>query len=577
MEKSTASASSYLNGLPASPGIAIGPPLLVTHRDLEIPSGRIDESDVSGQAGKAAEVLKRVREQLDELQQTQTDPEVLNILEAQMEIVDDPELAKRVRQLIEEDYRSAEYALYTAFNEFIQLLRQTGQEWIRDRIVDLQSLRNRLIQQSGGLDAQPRQSSGAVLFAEELSPTEVIEYSEAGVAAIVMQHGGTTSHAVIISQALNIPCIVGTEWRRTQLDGVNRVAVDARSGEVVLNPDPDILEMFRQRAEKQSREREEALKIGAAPSRTECGVEFQLQANMEFEQELAGIREYRAEGIGLLRTETLFLRQGYYDSERHAALYQHILSETNGYTVTIRLLDIGGDKLPGREFEEANPFLGWRGIRMLLDEKELLRRQVSTILKVASESPGRIRILLPMVSDISELREFRHRLREVQKELEKEGVECSERIPVGIMIEVPAMALMAEEAAREADFFSIGSNDLTQYVLASDRGNERVSRLYSPSHPAVWKLIHHACTAAIQAGIPVSVCGEIAGNPVLAGALLGMGVRELSMNPSSIPAVKKLLCSHELATFRSLFQSLISISDREEVDRLLENWSQANL
>jgi len=563
-----------LKGLPAAPGIAVGPALMVTHRDLEIPSERIPQSEVGLQLIKSDEVLRRVLAQLKELQASQTDQEVVQILDAQVEIVRDPELAERVRQLIRDDHRSAEFALYTAFNEFIHLLRQSGQEWVRDRIVDLQSLRNRLIQQSGGLDARPVNSEGAILFAEELSPTEVIEFSEAGVVALVMRQGGATSHAVIISQALGIPCVIGVEWRRSQLDGVKQVAVDARTGEVVINPDTETLDQFQDREQQQVRERKEALKIGAQPSRTACGIPFQLQANIEFEEELTRVQEFHSEGIGLLRTETLFLQQGYFDPDRHRALYRQILSETNGYNVTIRLLDIGGDKLPGREYEEANPFLGWRGIRMLLDEKELLHRQLSVLLQVAAEAPSRIRILLPMVTDLSELREFRKRLEVVKKELTVQGIAVPESIPTGIMIEVPAVALLAEQAAAEADFFSIGSNDLTQYVLASDRGNERVSGLYSPSHPAVWKLIHHASRAAMQAGIPVSVCGEIAGKPVLAGALIGMGIRELSMNPSSIPAVKKLLYSYELTTFRELFQSLINAPGREEADQVLENWSR---
>lgn len=563
-----------LYGIPASPGVALGKIRLISHRDLEIPSGKVSGRQIQREHEKSEEVLRKVEGELRELKSSQDDSEVRQILDAQIEIIRDPELKSRVGQLISEDQRSSEYALYTAFNEYIQLMNSSGQGWIRDRIIDLQSLRNRLVHRTGNSGSAERPSTGSIVFAEELSPTEVIEFSESGIAAIVMQHGGPTSHAAIIAQSLDIPCVVGLPWKRSDLVRFDSAAVDAVSGEVVIGPDKQAEERFRLKRRQVEAARREAVEISRGPSRTACGEPFRLQANIEFEEELRRAGEYRAEGVGLLRTETLFLRQGYYDAERHLLFYRRILDGTGEYPVTIRLLDIGGDKLPGRKVDEANPFLGWRGLRMLLDEKQLLEMQLKTILRVAAEAPGRVRILVPMVSDIGEFREIRKRVDQVRNSLAEQGEALTAEVPVGVMIEVPAIALMATEIASEADFFSIGSNDLTQYVLAADRGNERVSQLYTPAHPAVWKLIRHSWQAAVEAGIPISVCGEIAGNPVLAGALIGMGMRELSMNPASIPMVKKVISTYDLATFRDLYDSLVQSSGREESLQRMTAWQE---
>lgn len=566
--------SIILKGIPASAGVAIGKIKLVTHRNLEIPSGLISGDATPVHIERAKEVLNQVAGQLNELKKRQSGAEIREILEAQVQIVKDPELIKRVEFIISREKRSAEYALYTAFNEYIQILRESGQDWIKDRIVDLQSLRDKIIHQTSGSDTIRSEEKGVVLFAEELSSAEMVEYSESKIAAIVMQHGGTTSHAVIIAQSLGIPCVVGVEWRHSYLEANLIAAVDADSGEIIINPDDATLTKYRKRLEERISEGREAIALGRQSNTTSCGTPFNIRANIEFEKELQRVKEYSAEGVGLLRTETLFLRDGYFDVEQHTSFYRAVLCATNEAPVTIRLLDIGGDKLSGKIIEEPNPNLGWRGVRMLLDERELLDSQLMAVLTVAAEFPGRVRILLPMVTDISELIAIRKSIDHMKDQLRNEGLDLSAEIPVGIMVEVPSIALQAEEAAETADFFSIGSNDLTQYVLAADRGNEKVSRYFRSAHPAVWKLIRVSYGAARKAGIPISVCGEIAGNPLLAAGLLGMGIRDLSMNPSSIPTVKKVLCKFDLSIFEELFHSLMEASDGEDSDRLINAWKR---
>ncbi|MGM0506317.1 MAG: phosphoenolpyruvate--protein phosphotransferase, partial [Bacteroidota bacterium] len=554
-------------GTPASPGVIVGPVRWATRRELDLPEETIAESEIARHQELARRQMDSTERRLQELKQTQSDPEIRAILDAQMSMIQDPELLKRVLDRIENDRYTVDYALYSSFNEFIQIMRQSGQAWVKDRIVDLVALRDRMVQQSSETDTEDHPMRGAVLFADELSPTEVIEYSERGLGGIVMRHGGTTSHAVIISQALRIPCMVGVMWKRTELEGATTAALDAGNGEVVIDPDPSMLDEFDRREREENRVLEESRRIVLQPSETACGSPFDILANIEFEVELERLDPERVRGIGLLRSETLFLRQGYFDADRHRHFYEKALETTGDQPVTLRLLDIGGDKLPGRQHEEANPFLGWRGVRMLLDERELLQAQLRAIFQAHRTHPGRLRILVPMVSDVAELREIRSRVEELAKEME-----IATPPPVGVMVEVPALALQAREVARESDFFSIGSNDLTQYVLAADRGNEKVSALYDSSHPAVWRLIRMTVEAANEEGIPVSVCGEMAGQPLLAGALLGLGVRELSMNPSSIPAVKKLICAHSLNSFRELAEQLLSAQGREASMEALEQW-----
>ncbi len=572
MDDAVESMPVILQGTPASAGVATGPVEVISHSDLEIPAERISDEEVEKHIDNATHALTRVKNQLQDLQSTQVNREIVDVLDAQIQIVKDPELLARVRQLIASGKKSAGFALYTAFNEFIQLLQQSGQDWIKDRVIDLKSLRDKIIQQTTGTGRLFNSTNdGSILFAEELSPTELIEYSESKIAAIVMQHGGTTSHAVIIAQSLGIPCVVGVDWRPTQLEKATLAAVDAEIGEVIIGPDEKILREYQQRKEEASAKKKKAFDISKLPNKTSCGNRFYIRGNVEFEEELQRINAYRAEGIGLLRTETLFLRQGFFDVDRHTRFYKSVLAETAPHPVTIRLLDIGGDKLPGINAHEQNPFLGWRGIRMLLDEQELLDKQLRSALFAAAEHPGRVQLLVPMISDVDEIIQVKHRLARVKTDVGKEGIETGE-VPLGIMVEIPSIALQAEMAAREADFFSIGSNDLTQYTLAADRGNERVSKHFNSNNPAVWKLIKMTYDAADKASIPISVCGEMAGKPLMAAALLGLGIRELSMNPTSIPVVKELLCNCDISDCKQLFDALINCSGSLEADKVVENW-----
>ena len=565
------------HGTPASEGIAIGSVRLISSESVSVPPAIESDEAEDVRLSRLKQVLTRVKQQLQGLQESQSSKEIIEILGAQREILQDPELWNRMEAMIVEETRTPEYAIYTAFNEYIQLFTQMGESWIKDRVVDLEALRDRLIRQLSNPEAKETIQPGSVIFTTDLSPSQMLDFSESNIGGVVMQHGGTTSHAVIIAQSLGIPCVVGVDWRPSQLDPFQVAAIDAGKGEVIINPDTRTRHDFLRRRAVAEADQRRAMTLGRRPNRTACGTPFHLRANIEFERELKRVRDFGAEGIGLLRTETLFLRQEYFDTARHLQLYRSILSETGTHMVTIRLLDVGGDKFPGKNLDEANPYLGWRGIRMLLDQKKLLDSQLEAILTAASDYPGRARILVPMVSDLSEFRQVRERMQQVIHRLKARGIHLTHPVPLGIMVEVPSIALQARAAAAEVDFFSIGSNDLTQYVMAADRGNEKVSKNFYSGHPSVMRLIQMTWQAASEADIPISVCGEMAADPLLAAALTGMGIRELSMSPSSIPAVKKLLCSFEIKTFRELLDSIIQAGDSEQARASIAAWQQQYL
>ncbi|MEX2601372.1 MAG: phosphoenolpyruvate--protein phosphotransferase [Balneolaceae bacterium] len=561
-----------LTGRPASPGIARGEAWITRENRIHVRQSRVEEDKIPQELEAFQSARAHAEKQLLKLIELQSDETVHEILEAQIQIINDPEIQSKIESYIRDEQFSAEYSIFKAYNEYIELLDQSGQSWAIDRSIDITSVRDSMIRGISGEQRVSRAPKGAVIFTEELSPADLLELHQAGVSAIIMQRGGITSHAVILAQSFGIPCIIGVTWREHLKESRAPVIADADAGELFVYPTESIQRTFQQKLREKELHKEEDNRLIQAPNKTGCGTSFILRANVEFLEELPRVGQFRAEGIGLLRTEALFLQDGYFDTEKHLEFYNEILEKTGDQPVTIRLLDIGGDKLPGYDIREANPFLGWRGIRVLLDERRLLEQQLRSILRAAAAHPGRVRILVPMVSDLTEFEEFQKEYDRVASLLEAEGVTVDERIPAGLMVEVPAIALKAHEAAQVADFFSIGSNDLTQYTLAADRGNERVASLYQTSHPAVWRLIKMACEAADQAGIPIHVCGEIAGKPPLAAALLGMGIRELSMNPASIPGVKKVLCRHKISDFKELLASILDSTDGAMAEEAVGQW-----
>jgi phosphotransferase system enzyme I (PtsI) len=573
MDKSDSKNTEILNARPAAPGIAIGNAWILPSEKIIIRPGKIKPDETDFHIAKTEKAFKDAEQKLRNLKNQEVSNTYRDIADTQIQILSDPELKSQIKMRISEQNFGAVYSVFSSFNDYIQLLETSGVPLMQERSIDVVSLRDMVIQAIENKSDNLSVPDGAVVFAHEISPTQMFELSKFRVGGIVLQKGGLTSHAVILAQSLGIPCVVGALWSALPVSSGITIALDAYVGEVFINPDKVNIAEIQRRIDIHEKGLMEAGKWVKKDNKTQCGTSFTLRGNIEFLEELPRLATNGATGVGLLRTEALFLKSKDFDVKTQMEFYGSVLKATGREQVTIRLFDAGGDKLFGAEIQEDNPFLGWRGVRMLLDKPDLLERQLEAILRISSSYPGKIRILIPMVSTLEEISRVKEHFAKVQKQLKKEGQNVDESIPVGIMIEVPSMCILADSAAKMVDFFSIGTNDLTQYTLAVDRGNERISGLFQNDHPAVWKLMNMSIQAAESNGIPVAVCGEMAGRPEYAAFLLGMGVREFSMNPASVPFVKSLLCKQKIDKLIVSAEKLLTCSTSTQVREILNTLS----
>lgn len=555
-----------IRGLSGCKGLVEGPVLVIDRKQVQVQPQKITSDQVQVHIDRYKKAVEELTGEMQFVSQS-LDKETRNILDTQVQMINDPDIAIRVSEYVSRDLFSVEYAVFLTFDRFIERLQESGSELFRQRITDLEFIRDRLISTIRKDESQTEVEKGAILIVREISPTDLVRYHEKGVAGLVMDKGGITSHATIISQSLGLPCIVSAKNAVKMARDAKFALMDGEKGELTLDPTASQVRTF-------SEQRQAFLKSELALSneehhnQTRDGTPFNLRANIEFRSELALAEKYHADGIGLLRTEALLYGGLTLKSEKEQDLfYEDILSQTNGIVV-IRLFDVGGDKLNVHAPDEDNPFLGWRGIRMLLDEEEMFHTQLSSILRLSGRYPGRVNILVPMISTMSEIRAVRKALNVVTDALREQQVTVDTDLKLGMMIETPASALMADSFAKEVDFFSIGTNDLTQYTLAVDRSNERICDLYQHHDPSIWKLIKMTVDAANKHDIPVSVCGELAGEGPGAACLLGLGITDLSMSAAFIPKVRKVLNVLTIGQMKELSGLVLSCSSPDEVKNL---------
>ncbi|MEX2362633.1 MAG: phosphoenolpyruvate--protein phosphotransferase, partial [Balneolaceae bacterium] len=524
----------------------------------------IKASSINTHKKKFLEAKVRFLNDLDKMGRELNDPGSAEIIDTQRQIIKDPEIEKSAFEIIEHKLLSVDFAVYQTLCQFIERLKESGSELFRQRIVDLEDIRDRFISIIQNNQSTRPVKKGSIIITSEISPTDLVSFYENGIAGLVMDKGGVTSHAAIIAQSLGIPCVVSTKKAVKEAANCKNVIVDGSTGQVFFNPAKERINEYR----KKLSELNKVIKKASNDDdvfETLDGFPFRLMANIEFEAELPKVKEFGAQGVGLLRTESLlFGKRLKKSTEEQVAFYSNIIETIEG-PLTIRLFDVGGDKVSVHPIKEANPFLGWRGIRMLLDEKELLRNQLRAILKVAGHFPGKIKFLVPMISVLEEVHEIREEIESMQSQLLSEGEKIDENIPLGLMVEVPSVALSAFQFAKEVDFFSMGTNDLTQYTMAADRGNEHICELFQHHHPSVLRMIKLTVEGADKADIEVCACGELAGEEIGAACLLGLGVRELSMTPHSIPKIKDLLSSRTKKDFENFVSKAIEASTSKEV------------
>ncbi len=569
----TPSSSTTLVGMPASPGIAIGRCWTVDRRRVRTPKRRLSPEEVEGELSRLRIALELSDLQLAEVRgkveaaEASGAAEHTAIIDMHRMMLKDEMLVHEVQRLVREERLNAEWAVKRATRKIKSAFHQQADEYFKERRADVDFVGERLIKNLLGQepDVEEPPPEGVIVVARDLSPADTaLLLHERKVAAFVTDAGAKTSHTAIVARALEVPAVVGVGRVTSCAERGDWIAVDGGRGVVVINPTPEERAAFEIARARHLEGERGLLATRELPARTLDGVTVRLAGNLEFAEEVPSLLAHGGEAIGLYRTEFLFMGRTLPSEEEHFQNYRRILEALAPRPVTIRTFDLGGDKLPaGMRVAAENPALGLRAIRYCLRQPQLFRPQLRALLRAAPY--GDLRIMFPMISGVGELRAARHALEEVRDELRAEGVEVRD-VPVGIMVELPSAAMVADRLAEESDFFSIGTNDLIQYTIGIDRQNKDVAYLYRPLHLAVLRMLKHVCDAARAAEVPVSMCGEMAGDPLNALVLLGMGVTELSMNGPSIPLVKRVIRAASASDGRALVEHLLTLTTADEIE-----------
>lgn len=564
-----------LRGIGVSPGIAIGEVFLTERVIFTSRKESISALQAAEEITRLKKAVKRTKEQLTQIKKqikNKMGEEHSFIFEAHIMILEDKSLLKSLERVIKEERAKAEWALSQVHNKYQRVFDSINDDYLKQRMSDVSDVLARVYR---SLEVKPKKKKDddkeKILIAHELLPSEAaLRLSQRSVLAVAMDMGGQTSHTAILARSLNIPAVVGLRNITKIVKNGDHLIVDGTDGEVIINPPPAIQKEFISKKRKYDDYREELKKTTRLSSLTLDSVRFFPLANIELPEEVSLAFSLGAEGIGLFRSEFLYLQRTSLPTEEdHLSVYSRLAREAYPSPVYIRTIDIGGEKaLPQFEIEkEPNPALGLRAIRFSLRNKDTFRVQLKAILKASSLK--NVRVLIPMITELEEIEEFKIIFREVKEELKKDRVKFDENIPVGVMIEVPAAAAITDILVKEVDYLSIGTNDLIQYYLAVDRSNEFVSYLYKPLHPSVLRLIKFIIDTAQREGKEITVCGEMAAEPLSAIVLLGVGLRKFSMNPIFIPRIKKVLRSVEYKSVKRVVQEAMNLKTAQEIEEYI--------
>ncbi|MGH7549123.1 MAG: phosphoenolpyruvate--protein phosphotransferase [Gemmatimonadota bacterium] len=533
------------HGLGVSHGVAFGPVYVVMPDSLRVPRRSIESTGVDSELDRLESAIERTRRDIGRVREALVaagKSDEAAIFDSHVLILEDEELRDRARSRIREDRSNAEHAFHASVLEITTRIEASEDPYLRERARDVRDIEHRVIRWLLG-EREPAVGDlmqNAILVAHDLPATLTAELDRDRILGFATEVGSPNSHTAILARALEIPAVIGLGPLLQRLRHGEQVILDGREGLLIGNPSHETLSDYERIRAKIARKRAEWVSLADAPSETADGTRLVFQANIDFPREVDAAMTFGCEGIGLYRTEYLFLHSGGEAGEdEQYEVYRGLVERLAGRPLTVRTIDLGGDKLlQGMELE-ANPFLGWRAVRYCLDRPEVFRRQLRAILKTSAHGPTSI--LLPMITTVEEAEQCLEHVVEARLSLEREGLPFAEDCPVGALIETPAAAMLAPELARRFDFLSLGTNDLIQYTLAVDRGNRRVAHLFQPFHPAVLRLIGEVVEAGRAEGLTLTVCGEMASNSRAAVLLLGLGVRRFSMVPARIPRVKQVL------------------------------------
>lgn len=535
-----------LQGIGVSPGVAVGEAVVFAQEGGSIPDYVITDAEIPLEIARFEEALIATRHQIAEIQHKVSEAlgdEHAGIFDAHLLVVDDRYFIEEVIKGLKKEHRNVEFVMETVAGRYTKMLSELEDDYLRERAADVHDVTRRVINNLAGesCDRMDQLEKACIAVAHDFSPSDTASMDRNVVHAFVSDLGSLTSHAAIMARALEVPAVVGLRSVSSQISTGDTVLVDGGKGVVIINPTSACLLEYARKAEDQKTILCELETLNDEPSETLDRVSVPLAANIELPPEMEGVRRHQMNGVGLFRTEFLFLRDSFPDEQEQFDVYRKMADECGSKRLVIRTMDMGGDKLTSviHIAPESNPFLGCRAIRFCLARPDLFKIQLRAVLRAAVDR--NVALLYPMISGLDELLQVNQVLDECRKELQEEGVSFSADVPIGVMIEIPSAALTAEQIAPHVDFFSIGTNDLIQYTLAVDRVNESVAKLYQPTHAAVLKLIKLVVQAGKNAGIPTTVCGQMAASPELVALLIGLGVDELSISPSSALMIKDVI------------------------------------
>lgn len=564
-------------GIQASPGVAIGPALVLDTEEYRIPRRTVTPAERGAQIRALDAALTASRQEIQELMSAaalKLGQQSALIFAFHDSVLGDPRLRAEVVEGVERNGYTAAYAFAQAMNSRQRYFLSVTNTFIREKVEDLYDIEKRVLRHMLGRAREEitRLTEPVIIVAHQLTPSQVVSLDKRQIVGLAIDVGGQTSHSVIFARMLGIPAVVALNDFTADVAGGDRVIVDGTHGLVIANPDDDIVADYRKR-EQQYHQFESSLRaLRDLAAETRDGTRIHLLANIELAQETRAAIEAGADGVGLYRTEFLYISSDTLPSEeiQYDAIRQAV-RHAGGKPVTVRTADFGADKnIPCLAQEpEDNPFLGLRSLRYCLAHLDMFKTQLRAILRASAE--GDVRIMFPMVTTLMELRQAKTVLNDVMEDLDENGIAFRADVPVGIMVETPAAALLAQTFVREVDFVSIGTNDLTQYTLAVDRGNERVAYLYSAHNPAVLQLIRGVMRAAERAEVDVNLCGEMAGDPLYCQLLLGLGLRQLSMTPKNIPEIKKIVRSTTLRKCRTIAARTLKFDAERQVINFLRD------
>ncbi|CAN7451366.1 phosphoenolpyruvate--protein phosphotransferase [Rossellomorea sp. LjRoot5] len=561
--------SSLLKGIAASNGIAIAKAYRLVEPDLNFEKKSVDnaEQEVS-RFQDAISTSKSELEAIRDKARVDLGEDKAQIFEAHLLVLSDPELLTPIEDKVKSENVNAEFALKETADMFVSMFESMDNEYMKERAADIRDVTKRVLSHLLGVQiANPSMvTEEVIVIAEDLTPSDTAQLNREFVKGFTTDIGGRTSHSAIMARSMEIPAVVGTKSITSSVENGDMIIVDGLNGEVHINPTPEVIEEYKKEHARYEEQKAEWAKLVNEPTVSKDGEHVELAANIGTPKDLEGVKNHGGEGVGLYRTEFLYMGRDELPSEdEQYEAYKAVLEGMEGKPVVVRTLDIGGDKeLPYLNLpKEMNPFLGYRAIRLCLDEQDIFRTQLRALLKA---SPfGNLKIMFPMISNLQEFREAKAILEEEKKALLENGTTVADHIEVGIMVEIPSTAVMADVFAKEVDFFSIGTNDLIQYTMAADRMNERVSYLYQPYNPAILRLVKMVIDAAHKEGKWAGMCGEMAGDEIAVPILLGLGLDEFSMSATSILKARSQIRQLNRAEMKDLAEQALQLDTNDAV------------